>query len=103
MEEHRAVHGNTGGRFRSNVISKIGSVPEAGGLLSERQESHRQRDVHGNERRSFVEDSNRNAFNLLARVPCHLPFGVELFVAEPPGNILMINMNNINEPLETYH
>ena len=43
----------------------------------------------------------RIAFKLLARVPCHLPFGVELFIAKSPGNILMIG--NVNERPETYH
>ncbi len=45
----------------------------------------------------------RNAFKLPTRVPCHLPFGVELFVAKSPGNILKININNVNERPETYH
>ena len=47
---------------------------------------------------------NRSAFKLVARVPCHLPFGVELFVTKSPGNKLMINIiNNVNERPETYH
>ena len=51
--DRRAVHGNTSGRFRSNGISKIESVPR--GLLSEKRESHKQRNVHGDERRYHVE------------------------------------------------